>query len=294
MSGRAGVTGKEYLASTAAFEAALPARLAALYGSGRNRSCSGSHSSVSMPLRMPTRSSRRARRIPSKPNPNSGDLNLGGVARADGRDRPRVVDAALHEADVAPEFQPIDAELLPAQVEPRQPVGGKHTLIREIVNREDARCAAQHGMRGVQRLQVDRRKPRLPVVRVDHRGRHAAPRGQLERRTHQHREAQGVVRVFRAVDAVQSLPIEQLRAVDEQRGGAVPHPGFEEPDLPDVPAHRHREALDERPGGDSAVSRQRERHVPTEPRQRRRQRPEHVAQAAGLGERDRFRTDDEH
>ena len=50
----------------------------------------------------------------------------------------------------------------------RQPVGLEDPLIREVVNREDARHAAEHRMRRVERvLQVDRREPGLPVVRVD-------------------------------------------------------------------------------------------------------------------------------
>src|SRR5438046_617144 len=68
---------------------------------------------------------------PVEPEPEFGRLDLLGVAWADRRNHPRIVDGAFHEADLTPIFQAIGRELLPAQVETRQPVSGKQTLVRE-------------------------------------------------------------------------------------------------------------------------------------------------------------------
>ena len=63
-------------------------------------------------------------------------------------------------------------EETPRQIEARQPVGREDSLVRQVVNREHARRAAEDRMSSIERLQIDRREPGLPVVRV-HDGRAA-------------------------------------------------------------------------------------------------------------------------
>ena len=92
-------------------------------------------------------------------------------------------------------------------------------------------------MRRVERLQVDRRQPGLPVVRVDDAT--AARRcraDELERGAHQQREAPRVVGIVDAADAVEAVAIEELRAVDEQRARAVAERRLEEADVARVAA----------------------------------------------------------
>src|ERR1051325_11876703 len=76
-----------------------------------------------------------------------GRLDFLRVARADGRDEVGVVDAALQKTDASPELHALGAELLPREIEPRQPVGGKEPLIREVVDREDRRGFGEERMR---------------------------------------------------------------------------------------------------------------------------------------------------
>ena len=78
---------------------------------------------------------------------------------------------------------------VPRQIQPGQPVHLELTLIREIVNREHARRTGQRRVRRVAGLQIDGCKRRLPVVRVDDRGRRGRAGGILERGPHQEREA---------------------------------------------------------------------------------------------------------
>src|SRR5439155_17240794 len=136
-----------------------------------------------------------------------GRLDIFRVTAAHRRVDARVVDAALHEADAAPLPQAVDGKLIPAEIECRQPRGIEHPLKREIVNREDRRRAAEQRMRGVERAQIDRREPRLPVMRVDDRRAGAAPPRELERRAREERAAPRVVRIIRGVRAVQRVAI---------------------------------------------------------------------------------------
>src|SRR5207245_989972 len=60
-----------------------------------------------------------------------------------------------------------------------------------------------------------------------------------------------------------------------------------------IAADGDRKGFDQRARGDAVVARHGDRRVPTEARQRRRQRAEDVRQAAGLRERHRFGPDDQ-
>src|SRR6185369_9191343 len=68
--------------------------------------------------------------------PGLGRLDLAGIRPADRRDHARVDDAAFEQADAPPELQAIDRELVPAEIEPRQPGRLEDSLVREVVNRE--------------------------------------------------------------------------------------------------------------------------------------------------------------
>ena len=158
---------------------------------------------------------------PVEPEAPFGRLNLFGVPAADRRDVRRGIDPALEQADLSPVLEPVDRQLIPVQVQSRQPVGFEEALVREVVNREDGRRAAEHGMVRVERPQVDRRQACLPVVRVSDSGRSTCTRGKLERRADEKRKATGVIRVIRVVEAVERVAVVELGTVDEQRAGAV-------------------------------------------------------------------------
>ena len=140
-------------------------------GAGRYGSFAGSHTDVSIPLGMPTRRSRRRAQHALEAGAELRRLNLLRITPAHGGDHRRGVDRAFQKAHPAPELHAIDAELLPAQIETRQPVGFEHALIRDVVDGEDRRDAAEHRMRREDRVQIDRRQARLPVVGVHDRGR---------------------------------------------------------------------------------------------------------------------------
>ncbi len=142
-------------------------------------------------------------------------LNFLGVARAHRRDHGRVVDAALQKTDSSPVFELIQAEQVPPQVQTRQPVRFEEPLIREIVNGKDARRAAKHGMRRVERAQIDRRKARLPVVGVNDERRRRAASGEFERGAREKAEAPCVVYVVGVADAVERVAIVELGTIDE-------------------------------------------------------------------------------
>src|SRR5439155_1508624 len=74
---------------------------------------------------------------------------------------------------------------------------------------------------------------------------------------------------------------------------AVRQRRLEEADVARVAADGDRKCFDQLARGDTPVPRQGDGRVPSQPRQRRRQRAEDVGQAAGLRERHRFGPDDQ-
>ena len=99
----------------------------------------------------------------------------------------------------------------------RQPAGVEDSLIREIVDREDRRQAAQDGARRVHPRQEHRDETSLPVVRVDDvvgRTRFDRP---VERGLAQEGEALRVVQIVVAGRAVEVVAIEVSGVVDEDR-----------------------------------------------------------------------------
>ena len=148
-------------------------------------------------------------------------------------------------------------------------------------------------MRSVERLEIDRREARLPVVRVDNRLTRAPACDELERRPDEQCETSGVVGVVGVADAVEPVAIVQLGALDEQCARAARDRRFIEADVEHRSTERDDKPLHESSLADAAIARQRERHKPAEARDRLRQRAEDVAEAPGLGERNRFGTDDE-
>ena len=228
-----------------------------------------------------------------------GPLNLVRVARAHRRDEICVVDAAFEEADPAPELEPAHRELVPTKIEARQPIGAEIALIRKVVNRQDGGRSSDDGMRRIARVEIDRHQAGLPVVRVhDSRppaGRaRSAPRGVLEGRAGEHGEPAGIVGILRVVWTVQRVALVEFRALDEQRPRAVGHRGIEEPDVVCGTADGDRKAVHQGAGFDASIFRQHDGHVPPKPRQRGRERAEHVGETAALREGLRFGTDQQH
>ena len=178
----------------------------------------------------------------------------------------------------------------------RQPVGVEEPLVGEVVNREDARRAAERRMRRVRRLEIDRREPGLPVVRVDERRPRALPRGELRaprapgtrigarcrdsrccppRKAPRDRNSSGQstssARAPSAIGASMNVA-SRVRTADGHRKL-----------LEHGTTGRRRGSF----GSASVTSHPR-------PRERRRQRAEHVGEPAGLRERERLGADDQH
>jgi hypothetical protein len=226
--------------------------------------------------------------MPSKPGSELRRLDLERVSRADGRDQIGEVDAALEQADAAPELHRIEPHQIPRQIEPRQPIRFEQALIREVVDRKDRRNVAKDRMRGVERAQINRREPRLPVVRVHDRRRTVAARRKLQRGAHQHAEPARAVCVVGAIDAVDRIAVEERRIVDENRTGVRAERRLIKPDLGAVAADRNRYAIDQLSGVDATIPRHDERDIPSEAPERLGQRTENIGQPAGFRERKRF------
>ena len=102
-----------------------------------------------------------------------------------------------------------DSEQRPLQIEPRQPVGLKQPLIGHVVNGEHRRDPAEQRMRGEKRLQIDRRQPRLPVMRMHDRWSRATADRKLQRRADQDGKPSRVVRVIADLGGVEVIAIVQ-------------------------------------------------------------------------------------
>ena len=150
-------------------------------------------------------------------------------------------------------------------------------------------------MRRVQRAQIDRREPRLPVVRVhDAEGAAAAASAHSSAARTSTREAAWRCPDNRRRRPRKRLAIEQLGSVDEHRARAVAERRLEE--RRSSPCSRRRSTGKRSTSVPASTPRYRgmsERHVPPKPRKRRRQRAEHVRQPAGLRERQRLGADDQ-
>ena len=90
-------------------------------------------------------------------------------------------------------------------------------MICEVVNREHRGEASQHGVRRVQRLEINRGEARLPIVCVNDHGRGLSAGGELERGPDEHRKPERVVDVVVAIGGVKLLAVVQRRLIDEQR-----------------------------------------------------------------------------
>ena len=179
------------------------------------------------------------------------------------------------------------------KVEAGKPVGREHSLVREVVNREYAWRAAQDRVSLVQRFQIDRCEPRLPIMGV-HDGRaHAGSRDELERGPDERSEPESVVRIVSRASAVQAVAIVELGNIDEQRARTVPKGLVEQADLSRPPAEEKGESLDLDTGGHTPISGQCHRDLPAQPRERGRQRAQDVGEPSRLGEGQRFGSDDE-
>ena len=100
------------------------------------------------------------------------------------------------------------------------------------------------GMSLVQRLQVDRREPRLPIVGVHDRRPVAGSRGELERGPDERSEPERVVGIVSRAGAVQAVAIVELGNIDEQRPRPISERFLEQPDLDRPSAEEKGESLD--------------------------------------------------
>src|ERR1051325_9386542 len=96
----------------------------------------------------------------------------------------------------------MNRELLPSEIDLRQPVRREQALVGEVVDREDAGNAAEHRMRPVERAEIYGRKAGLPVVRMDERRRRRTAAGEFERRADEERESPCVVGIVVVADAI--------------------------------------------------------------------------------------------
>src|SRR4029453_3792143 len=78
------------------------------------------------------------------------------------------------------------------------------------------------------------------------------PCGKLQRGTDQHPEPPRVVWIIEVVDTVQSLAIEQIRAIDQYRAGSALERRFVESHVAPLSTDAHGKALDEIAGGHAA------------------------------------------
>ena len=118
-------------------------------------------------------------------------------------------------------------------------------------------------------------------------------RGVLECGSHEEREPQRVVRVVTG-------PTPYSVSRSKRSGQSMSHArapraigASKIPTSARVSADAHGKCLEQSSRCDAAIARHGDDGVPSEPRQRRRQRAQHVREAAGLRKRDGFRADEE-
>ena len=169
----------------------------------------------------------------------------------------------------------------------------KNSLIADIVNRENHRQPAHHRILGVLRAQEHRHQRRLPVVAMNHvRQPHAFH--EFDGHAGKFREALGVVRIIRALFAVQLLAVEECAVVDEKIAHASDRWAFADCGKAQLIAERNGHAGNQnRSDLVPTIARQQHSHFMAHLRQRFRQRSDHVRQAASLRVRQAFRCNEE-
>src|SRR5262245_3924583 len=135
-------------------------------------------------------------------------------------------------------------EHVPGEIETRQPVALKNSLIREVVNREHGRCVAELWVRGVARLEIDGDEAGLPIVSVDEPASRALTCRELECRPRQDAIPSWTVRIVLRSDAVNAIPIVELRSIHEDRSTAAGDWLFEQPEIDATSADHQRKPID--------------------------------------------------
>ena len=204
---------------------------------GRGR-VAGSHSSESMPLRMPVRSAARWRSTPSRPRRprasgspgrRSGDT----VVRASANARP-----ALHEGELVVELHGVrSGRRSRAAPGPASPAG-EEPLVGEVVDGEDGPRPGPGQILGVLLPEQEGTRPVCQSLRWTMRGRSPSAAGRGQRRPRQVGEPLGVVAVVAVGVAVEAAARAEVPVVlDEVERDPGPLPG---PEGGLLPPHAHR------------------------------------------------------
>ncbi len=164
-------------------------------------------------------------------------------------------------------------------------------MIGKVVNREQ-RCHRPHGGTGVERPQVDWRKPGLPIVRMEQIVRLASgqpmPRV-LNRGPREKPKPSRIVRIVAATLAVDGLPVVEIRPVDKHHAHSLSHRLLDDPGRRRGATKRHLNGDRRSVGLHTAIFGDDKRDAMSKPRERQRKSAKDVSQAAGFGKRQRFR-----
>src|SRR5262249_49383082 len=134
---------------------------------------------------------------------------------------------------------------------------------------------------GEERLKIDRRLSRLPIVRVDDRGTSAATNLKFQGGADEDRKPTGVVRVVTGFGPVEAIAIVQRRFVHQDRASRSER-CVENADIGADTADPQVKSIDQLATAAPPVPRDREYDVPPETGQRLRQRTKHVSQPPGF------------
>ena len=233
---------------------------------------------------------------PVQAHPEVGRQRLRGEPRRDGVDDLRALDAREQQVDPR-RVEPDDAVARP-QAELGQAVARRPAVVGEVVQGHDHGGAADDRIVGVALVAVDRGRPGVPVVEVEHVERPVVRAEGLQRGPAEQPEPPGVVGVVARRVAVEALAIERGGMVDQAEAVAV---GGDVEDRDRAVARRRARIRDADHGG--PLENGRDRHAPVarqedvdrrldragrEPAERPGQRVDDVGQPAGLGPRFAF------
>ncbi len=235
-----------------------------------------------------------------KAHPVLGTEHLARVRRAHGVDHVRPPDSLAQEID-APGVA--DWRVV-AEPQLGNPIARRPAVIREVVDRQGDRGGADRRVRVVREVPQDPRRAGVPVVERDDVHGPALGAPGLERGAGQEREAPHVVGVLRGRIAVDAVPVERRRVVDqaqpvsrriERADRDLRGPAWGQ-GIRDAQGEGGNRTI---PGvGNRAVARQEDLDRLVEgvghPPQRPRERVHHVAEAARLGPRLALGGDEDH
>ncbi len=214
-----------------------------------------------------------------------GRLDLASVGGAHGGQGVGQQDPGLEQVHVVVELHDAAREQRVVEAHLAHDLAAEDALVAEVVNREHRLQAEERRVVGEPVPQVGDGQAALPVMDVDDVRTVHVP-DDVERGLAEHAEPHMVVRVVGAIGRVKAAgAIVEVGTVDqEERDPAFDH----NVDLGRVGirAEPDREALGNplgRAERDRAIPRQHHRHVVAVAHERRRQRPDHIREAATLG-----------